>query len=84
MGNFASLPSAQSALLIFEDYGGLWGYARRGIVRVIVRLMGRLVAEKRLGFSLFAARVRIVRTVRTMRTVASPCADSQFFVPSTR
>jgi hypothetical protein len=46
-GNFASLSSAQSALLILEDYGGLWGHARRGIVRLIVRLIGRFVAEIR-------------------------------------
>ena len=45
-GNFASLPSARAALLIFGAYpADRRGRSQRGIVRLIVRLMGRLVAE---------------------------------------
>jgi hypothetical protein len=42
--NFASLPSARSALLIFGAYpADRTACSQRGIVRLIVRLMGRLV-----------------------------------------
>jgi protein-L-isoaspartate(D-aspartate) O-methyltransferase len=81
--NFASLPSARSAVLIFGAYPRTVRPLPMRHRPPIVRLIGRLVAEiKPRIFA--AARVRAAQTVRTMRTVASSLAVFQRFVWSTR
>jgi hypothetical protein len=45
-GNFASLPSAKVRATNFRSIpGGPYGRSQRGIVRLIVRLMRRLLAQ---------------------------------------
>jgi hypothetical protein len=70
--NFASVPSASPRHELSERTGGPYGCSQHDIVRLIVRLMGRLVAEISVGFSRFSARVRTARTLRTMRDGCVP------------